>query len=96
MFFPFDPYLLRRSAAWLDLGRTYLRWRGGQPHAVDELEDADNADLLVPEGLEADEADLEGLFPAVQPHNSERVWSATDGIARCLDCCACNDRICNC
>ena len=25
MFFPFDPYLLRRSAAFLDLRRTFLR-----------------------------------------------------------------------
>lgn len=26
MFFPFDPYLLRRSAAYLDLRRTFVRW----------------------------------------------------------------------
>lgn len=25
MFFPFDPYLLRRSAAYLDLRRTFVR-----------------------------------------------------------------------
>ncbi|CAG9462066.1 unnamed protein product [Pedinophyceae sp. YPF-701] len=31
MFFPFDPYLLRRSARPLCLGETYVRWRGGHP-----------------------------------------------------------------
>ena len=31
MFFPFDPYLLRRSAAFLDLNRTFLR--SAFPHA---------------------------------------------------------------
>ena len=31
MFFPFDPYLLRRSAALLDLDATYVVWRRGHP-----------------------------------------------------------------
>lgn len=31
LFFPFDPYLLRRSAAHLSLGSTYVRWRRGHP-----------------------------------------------------------------
>ena len=31
LFFPFDPYLLRRSAQHLSLGATYVRWRRGHP-----------------------------------------------------------------
>lgn len=31
LFFPFDPYLLRRSAAHLSLPSTYIRWRRGHP-----------------------------------------------------------------
>ncbi|GBF88999.1 hypothetical protein Rsub_01498 [Raphidocelis subcapitata] len=34
MFFPFDPYLLRRSARYLSLDSTYVRWRGGHPEAA--------------------------------------------------------------
>lgn len=29
MFFPFDPYLLRRSSRMLDLPRSYVYWRRG-------------------------------------------------------------------
>ncbi|KAI3426053.1 hypothetical protein D9Q98_008021 [Chlorella vulgaris] len=31
LFFPFDPYLLRRSASFLELEATYVRWRRGHP-----------------------------------------------------------------
>lgn len=31
VFFPFDPYLLRRSSRHLDLPATYVRWRRGHP-----------------------------------------------------------------
>jgi len=34
IFFPFDPYLLRRSAIILDLPRTYVKWRKGHPTAT--------------------------------------------------------------
>ena len=34
IFFPFDPYLLRRSAVPLDLSHTYVKWRKGHPAAV--------------------------------------------------------------
>lgn len=33
MFFPFDPYLLRRSSKHLRLKETYVRWHHGQPSA---------------------------------------------------------------
>jgi len=38
MFFPFDPYLLRRSSALLRLPQSYVTWRG---NARDDDEDAD-------------------------------------------------------
>ncbi len=31
MFFPFDPYLLKRSSRFLDLKTSYVRWRRGHP-----------------------------------------------------------------
>lgn len=31
VFFPFDPYLLRRSASFLELDKSYVRWRKGHP-----------------------------------------------------------------
>jgi len=34
MFFPFDPYLLRRSASLLDLDKSFVRWRAGHPQAA--------------------------------------------------------------
>ena len=40
MFFPFDPYLLRRSSALLRLPQSYVTWRG---NARDDDEDADDA-----------------------------------------------------
>ena len=38
MFFPFDPYLLRRSSALLRLPQSYVTWRG---NARDDDDDAD-------------------------------------------------------
>lgn len=40
MFFPFDPYLLGRSARYLDLQHSYVRWRGGHPQAAPAEGDA--------------------------------------------------------
>lgn len=31
MFFPFDPYLLKRSSHFLKLKTSYVRWRRGHP-----------------------------------------------------------------
>lgn len=31
VFFPYDPYLLRRSAVHLDLSKSYVKWRKGHP-----------------------------------------------------------------
>ena len=36
-FFPFDPYLLRSSAAHLELGRTYIRWQPRDDEEDDDL-----------------------------------------------------------
>ena len=41
MFFPFDPYLLRRSAAFLDLRRTFVRWKQGHSEAAPKAEHED-------------------------------------------------------
>jgi hypothetical protein len=38
MFFPFDPYLLRRSSAYLQLKASYRRWRHGQPVTAAQAE----------------------------------------------------------
>lgn len=50
VFFPFDPYLLRRSAAHLDLPATYVRWRRGHPSGAPRaglaaVEDDDSSGL---------------------------------------------------
>ncbi|PNH03401.1 RNA polymerase I-specific transcription initiation factor RRN3 [Tetrabaena socialis] len=34
MFFPFDPYLLKRSSRYLQLKHSYVRWRHGHPLAA--------------------------------------------------------------
>jgi hypothetical protein len=36
MFFPFDPYLLRRSSACLELQGSYRRWRHGSPVTAEQ------------------------------------------------------------
>ena len=41
MFFPFDPYLLRRSAALLRLPMTYVTWQGSAQQDEDDDEDLD-------------------------------------------------------
>lgn len=44
LFFPFDPYLLRRSAAHLALPTTYVRWRRGHPAGAVRAELASDSD----------------------------------------------------
>ena len=57
MFFPFDPYLLRRSAALLRLPLTYVTWRGSAQNDDDENSDDDDLDddVDVDEDLDADD-----------------------------------------
>ena len=45
MFFPFDPYLLRRSAALLRLPLTYVAWRGEVRQGSERDEDEDDLDV---------------------------------------------------
>ena len=45
MFFPFDPYLLRRSAALLRLPLTYVAWRGEVRQGSERDEEDDDLDL---------------------------------------------------
>ncbi|KAL4436668.1 hypothetical protein ABPG75_003807 [Micractinium tetrahymenae] len=74
LFFPFDPYLLRRSAAHLALPATYVRWRRGHPAgavraepASDSESDDSDDDSEMSEGEQAEagavtaEADSSGL-----------------------------------
>ena len=34
MFFPFDPYLLKRSSRYLKLKDSFVRWKHGQPSTL--------------------------------------------------------------
>ncbi|KAF6257096.1 RNA polymerase I-specific transcription initiation factor RRN3-domain-containing protein [Scenedesmus sp. NREL 46B-D3] len=53
VFFPFDPYLLQRSSRFLELGRSYMCFSHGQPHAAG---DASGQQEISPAG----EADSDG------------------------------------
>mmetsp|Transcript_16634 Transcript_16634/g.46413 ORF Transcript_16634/g.46413 Transcript_16634/m.46413 type:complete len:331 (-) Transcript_16634:144-1136(-) len=63
MFFPFDPYLLLRSRAFLQLPDTYVTWRSGHPSATKEDDDGTDSNASVagsdedPEDVAADEDD---------------------------------------
>ena len=50
MFFPFDPYLLRRSAKYLDLLSSYNTWRGNRHHDTNASHLSSDDELEVPEG----------------------------------------------
>ena len=45
-FFPFDPYLLRRSAAQLELKRTYMKWQSSEGYELDYDSDRSTASGL--------------------------------------------------
>ncbi|KXZ57030.1 hypothetical protein GPECTOR_1g930 [Gonium pectorale] len=57
MFFPFDPYLLRRSSRYLQLKSSYVRWRHGHPQSAAGASGADGGDEAGEDG--ADHADSE-------------------------------------
>lgn len=50
MFFPFDPYLLRRSARFLDLATSYNTWGGAHQHGTDASHISSDDELEVPDG----------------------------------------------
>ncbi len=50
MFFPFDPYLLRRSARFLDLPASYNTWGGRHQHETDASHLSSDDELEVLEG----------------------------------------------
>lgn len=60
LFFPFDPYLLRRSAAHLALPSTYIRWRRGHPSGAvrAQLESESSSDS---DGEELSDSELSEL-----------------------------------
>lgn len=93
MFFPFDPYLLRRSARFLDLPTSYNTWSGTQHQDTDASHLSSDDELEVLEGTEAQEdssSDDEGFDPhvsqgiAVQPSEPQDPYFASQplGIAR--------------
>ncbi|GLC47104.1 hypothetical protein PLESTF_001444200 [Pleodorina starrii] len=76
MFFPFDPYLLRRSSRFLQLKESYVRWRHGHPQSAaagagaeaadSEDEEADEQDGRASVGSEGDEPE-----PSSEPDEDE-------------------------
>ena len=56
MFFPFDPYLLRRSAALLRLPLTYVAWRGEVRQGSERDDEEDDLDVDLDDD---DESELE-------------------------------------
>ncbi|KAI8468899.1 MAG: RNA polymerase I-specific transcription initiation factor RRN3-domain-containing protein [Monoraphidium minutum] len=66
MFFPFDPYLLRRSSRHLNLEKTYVRWRGGHPEAG---------------GAESDGEDGGGAAAAAAAAVADAADAAGDGVS---------------
>lgn len=50
MFFPFDPYLLRRSARFLDLATSYNTWGGAHQPGTDASHISSDDELEVPGG----------------------------------------------
>ncbi|GLI69244.1 hypothetical protein VaNZ11_013820 [Volvox africanus] len=55
MFFPFDPYLLRRSSRYLQLKHSYVRWRHGHAQAAGGAAGTEAAD-----SEDDEEEDIEG------------------------------------
>jgi len=51
-FFPFDPFLLRRSAQQLDLRHTYIKWHSSDGDALDALDGFESEDTGTASGLE--------------------------------------------
>ena len=51
MFFPFDPYLLRRSARFLDLPTSYNTWSGTRHQDTDASHLSSDDELEVLEGI---------------------------------------------
>jgi len=102
LFFPFDPYLLRRSAAPLALGSTYVRWRRGHPAGAvradldsGDSSDSDSDSELMSDGEEEEEA---GAAAAVVSMGGDRqvfrVWLGGPMLLTIfllsahIDCCA--------
>ena len=73
MFFPFDPYLLRRSARFLDLSTSYNTWGGAHQHGTNASHVSSDDELEVPDGETA-------LFMSVHVCNGKH---------KCAHKCAC-------
>jgi len=73
MFFPFDPYLLKRSSGALGLSTSYIRWRHGHPrssvHHGDCGAGADSEDEEIESEEEAEEGEGGGEQELDMDHN---------------------------
>ncbi|EFJ48520.1 hypothetical protein VOLCADRAFT_120872 [Volvox carteri f. nagariensis] len=78
MFFPFDPYLLRRSSRFLQLKQSYVRWRHGHPQTAAGGTGAEVADSEDDEGEEADGRGSDGEDQEPSPSNSEDEGEESD------------------
>ena len=61
VFFPFDPYLLRRSAKLLDLQTSYVKWRRGHPSGATRSGlDVQKCDIFDDDDMSDDIRDIAG------------------------------------
>eukprot|EP00204_Picochlorum_oklahomense_P001235 CAMPEP_0118808542 /NCGR_PEP_ID=MMETSP1161-20130426/36035_1 /TAXON_ID=249345 /ORGANISM="Picochlorum oklahomensis, Strain CCMP2329" /LENGTH=754 /DNA_ID=CAMNT_0006737935 /DNA_START=101 /DNA_END=2365 /DNA_ORIENTATION=- len=76
IFFPFDPYLLRRSAEPLDLARNYVRWRKGHPAAIIPDDDYEDRQVVLG-GSSSDDEVLSGVSKSHSDDDSSLLLSSS-------------------
>ncbi|GIL51718.1 hypothetical protein Vafri_7665 [Volvox africanus] len=72
MFFPFDPYLLRRSSRYLQLKQSYVRWRHGHAQTAGGAAGTEAADSEEDEEEDIEGRDSEGKSADESASHSER------------------------
>ncbi|KAL3152288.1 hypothetical protein ABBQ32_001359 [Trebouxia sp. C0010 RCD-2024] len=99
MFFPFDPYLLRRSARFLDLSTSYNTWVGTQQPGTDASHVSSDDELEVPEGDDPQSSSSSGDDGAssdsdMQPGSMQAVQHLHNAYSRPLGISGrCKDRV---
>lgn len=82
MFFPFDPYLLKRSSRWLDLRTSYVRWRHGHAQAAHPHDDSSSDEE------EAAKHGQVSLHVLCQVHHllqhAVTLWPTSQGLLACI------------
>ena len=74
IFFPFDPYLLRRSAEPMELQKNYVKWRKGHPAAV--IPDSVGLDSRMIGGSSDDDLISSGLMSEIQSDDDSSLSSS--------------------